>query len=193
MFFCSFAAFPNVPRKTDGLHMNRPFFRSKQDMRQTVFPRNNILHRNVFCFFSSRKEIVPPSFLFRRKEAKEKSIAEQLFFCSFAAFPNVPRKTDGLHMNRPFFRSKQDMRQTVFPRNNILHRNVFCFFSSRKEIVPPCVRNAVPFSGIDRRTQGKGCTPCRSFAFSVDYPSPRRSSGRCAGTCRRKHTYPCRT
>ena len=67
------------------------------------------------------------------------------------------------------------------------------FFLEEKKSFPSGVRNAEPFSGIDRRTQGKGCTPCRSFAFSVDYPSPRRSSGRCAGTCRRKHTYPYRT
>ena len=48
--------------------MNRPFFRSKRDVRETIFSQKNILPRNVFCFFSSRKEIVPLSFLSRKKK-----------------------------------------------------------------------------------------------------------------------------
>ena len=39
--------------------MNRPFFPSKQDVRENVFSQKNILPRSVFCFFSSRKENVP--------------------------------------------------------------------------------------------------------------------------------------
>ena len=50
--------------------MNRPFFRSGQDVRESIFSQKDILPRYVFCFFSSRKEIVPPSFLFRRKNGQ---------------------------------------------------------------------------------------------------------------------------
>ena len=50
--------------------MNRPFFRSGQDVRESIFSQKDILPRYVFCFFSSRKEIVPLSFLFRRKNGQ---------------------------------------------------------------------------------------------------------------------------
>ncbi len=67
---------------------------------------------------------------------KRKSIAEQLSFCAPAVFVNVLHKTGGSHTNRPFFRSMQDTRESVFSQINQLSRSVFCFFSSRKEIVP---------------------------------------------------------
>ena len=38
-----------------------------QDMRESVFPQINHLSRNVFCFFSSRKEIVPLLFFLEEK------------------------------------------------------------------------------------------------------------------------------
>ena len=47
--------------KTDGSYVNRPFFRSGQDVRESIFSQKDILPRYVFCFFSSRKEIVPLS------------------------------------------------------------------------------------------------------------------------------------
>jgi hypothetical protein len=50
-----------------------------QDERETAFSQKDILPRSVFCFFSSRKEIVPPSFLFRRKEAKENHLRNSYF------------------------------------------------------------------------------------------------------------------
>ncbi len=53
------AVFPNALHKTDGSYVNRPFFRSKQDVRENVFSQIDHLSRSVFCFFSSRKEIVP--------------------------------------------------------------------------------------------------------------------------------------
>ena len=77
--FCSFVAFVNTMHKTDGSYVNRPFFRFKLDVRKSIFSPKNTLPRNVFCFFSSRKEIVPPSFLFRRKEAKENRLRESCF------------------------------------------------------------------------------------------------------------------
>ena len=85
--------------KTDGSHTNRPFFRSMQDTRESVFSQINQLSRSVFCFFSSRKEIVP----LKKKRSKRKSTAAELLFCSSAAFANVQHKTDGSNANRPFF------------------------------------------------------------------------------------------
>ena len=67
---------------------------------------------------------------------KRKSSAEQLPPCAPAAFANVLHKTDGSYVNRPFFRSKQDVRESIFSQIDHLSRSVFCFFSSRKEIVP---------------------------------------------------------
>ncbi len=170
--------------------MNRPFFRSKRDVRETIFSQKNILPRNVFCFFSSRKEIVPLSFLSRKKKrsacagsaapqtdgrrhilrcrrskyrsgyasllrlvsarvrracapafpckltTQKKVDFRRVFFAAFSVSANLQHKTDGSHTNRPFFPSKQDVRENVFSQKNILPRSVFCFFSSRKEIVP---------------------------------------------------------
>ena len=201
-----------------------------QDMRESVFPQINHLSRSVFCFFSSRKEIVPPSFLFRRKkwsactgsagpqtdgrrhilrcrrseyrsgyasllrlvsarvrracapafpckpttqkkidygtvaflsschfpqraaqngrftyepssffleEKKQKKIVcGSAYFCAFVASANALHKTDGSNANRPFLCPKQDVRENVFSQIDQLSRSVFCFFSSRKEIVP---------------------------------------------------------
>ncbi len=67
---------------------------------------------------------------------KRKSSAEQLPFCPPAIFPNALHKTDGSYVNRPFLYSKQNVRESIFSQINHLSRNVFCFFSSRKEIVP---------------------------------------------------------
>ena len=53
------AVFANVLHKTDGSHTNRPFFRFGQDTQESIYSQINQLPRNVFCFFSSRKEIVP--------------------------------------------------------------------------------------------------------------------------------------
>ena len=47
--------------------MNRPFFRLKQDVRKSIFSQINHLSRSVFCFFSSRKEIVPLLFFLEEK------------------------------------------------------------------------------------------------------------------------------
>ena len=176
--------------KTDGSNANRPFFCSGQDVRESIYSQINQLPRNVFCFFSSRKEIVPLLFFLEEKNGqlareaqplrrtdagtscvvvgrnttagmppfsalslpvsaaparqlsranrprKRKSSAEQLPPCAPAVFPNVLHKTDGSNANRPFFRSKQGVRESIYSQINQLPRNVFCFFSSRKEIVP---------------------------------------------------------
>ena len=165
-------------------------FRSEQDVRESIFSQIDHLSRSVFCFFSSRKEIVPLLFFLEEKNGqlareaqalrrtdagtscvvvgrnttagmppssalslpvsaaparqlsranrprKRKSSAEQLPTCAPAAFADVPHKTDGSHTNRPFFRSEQDVRESIFSQIDHLSRSVFCFFSSRKEIVP---------------------------------------------------------
>ena len=68
---------------------------------------------------------------------KRKSFAEQLSFYAPVAFANMMHKTDGSYVNRPFLYSKQNVRESIFSQINHLSRSVFCFFSSRKEIVPP--------------------------------------------------------
>ena len=67
---------------------------------------------------------------------KRKSSAEQLPPCAPAVFPNALHKTDGSNANRPFLCPKQDVRESIYSQINQLPRSVFCFFSSRKEIVP---------------------------------------------------------
>ena len=71
------------------------------------------------------------------RPCKRKSSAEQLLLCAFVAFANVQHKTDGSYVNRPFFISMQDVRKSIFSQIDHLSRSVFCFFSSRKENVPP--------------------------------------------------------
>ena len=74
-------------------------------------------------------------FFLESKGSKRKSIAGKLFFCAFGGLANVQRKTDGSHTSRPFFVPRR-MCENVFSTLIILSRYVFCFFSSRKEIVP---------------------------------------------------------
>ena len=56
--------------KTDGSYVNRPFLYSKQNVRESIFSQINHLSRSVFCFFSSRKENVPPLFFLERKNGR---------------------------------------------------------------------------------------------------------------------------
>ncbi len=76
--------------------MNRPFFRSKRDVRETIFSQKNILPRNVFCFFSSRKEIVPLSFLSRKKKRSA---------CAGSAAPQTDGRRHILRCRRSKYRS----------------------------------------------------------------------------------------
>ena len=190
MLLCAFVALVNVLHKTDGSYVNRPFFRSGQDVRESIFSQKDILPRYVFCFFSSRKEIVPLSFLFRRKNgqlareaqplrrtdagtscvvvgrnttrvclppppclcpcpprlracfpvqadlAKENHLRKS-YYSALLPFPPTCYTKRTVHIRTVrFFRSMQDTRESVFSQINQLSRSVFCFFSSRKEIVP---------------------------------------------------------
>ena len=117
----------------------------------------------------------PFLFFLERKESKRKSFAGKFFFAAPAAFTNLLHKTDGLYVNRPFFCFKQDVRKSVFSQKNILLRSVFCFFSSRKEIVPLSEeKKSYPLEekeGGKRRPQptgmgsgsGAGIAVCESF------------------------------
>ena len=97
------------------------------------------MFNGIFCEF---RFSLPPSFLFdflfflESKGSKRKSIAGKLFFCAFGGLANVQHKTDGSHTSRPFFCFKLDVREAAFCPKSPLSRYVFCFFSSRKEIVP---------------------------------------------------------
>ena len=148
LFFCAFGGLANVQRKTDGSHTSRPFFCFKLDVRENAFcpkctPQPLCL---LFLFFKKRNR--SPSFLFRRKEAKENQQSDW-FFALFSAFCAILlHKTDGSHTSRPFFCFKLDVREAAFcpkspPQPLCL---LFLFFKKRnrspsflfrrKEIVP---------------------------------------------------------
>ena len=95
-----------------------------------IFP----LSRYVFCFFSSRKEIVPLLFFLEEKKQK-KIICGTGSPAAPAAFAGLQHKNGQLACERPFFVPRR-MCENVFSTLIILSRYVFCFFSSRKEIVP---------------------------------------------------------
>ena len=94
-----------------------------------------LLLASFSCFFSFFLKAFLFLFFLERKGSKRKSSAEQLLFAAVVFFANMLHKTDGSHTNRPFFRSMQDTRESIFSQINQLSRSVFCFFSSRKEIV----------------------------------------------------------
>jgi len=86
-----------------------------------------------FLFFPGRKGN-GSSFLFRRKKQK-KIICGTGFPAAPAAFAGLQHKNGQLACERPFFVPRR-MCENVFSTLIILSRYVFCFFSSRKEIVP---------------------------------------------------------
>jgi hypothetical protein len=83
--------------------VNRPFFRSEQDVRESAFSPKENLPRNVFCFFSSRKESILLLFFLERKGSKRKSIADQIFTFLKAFYAFLQHKPGGSHTNRPVF------------------------------------------------------------------------------------------
>ena len=136
LFFCAFGGLANVQRKTDGLHTSRPFSRFKLDVRENAFcpkypPQPLCL---LFLFFKKRNR--SPSFLFRRKEAKENHLPDLLLrFSLHFAQSCCAKRTAHIRAGR-FFVSSWMCAKTSSVRNTPLSRDVFCFFSSRKEIVP---------------------------------------------------------
>ncbi|MCI6950632.1 MAG: hypothetical protein MR740_00380, partial [Clostridium sp.] len=60
----------------------RPFFCSGQDTQESIYSQINQLPRNVFCFFSSRKEIVPLLFFLEEKKQKKINCGAAFLLCS---------------------------------------------------------------------------------------------------------------
>ncbi len=88
-----------------------------------------------FLFFPGRKGN-GSSFLFRRKEAKENHLPDLLLrFSLYFAQSCCAKRTAHIRAVR-FFVSSRMCAKTPSVRNTPLSRDVFCFFSSRKEIVP---------------------------------------------------------
>ena len=93
------------------------------------------------------------------RPCKRKSSSGELLLCSSAALANVAYKTDGSYVNRPFFRSGRDERESIFSQINQLSRNVFCFFSSRKENVPLQEKKSFPLLFFEKEKK----KPCLGF------------------------------
>ena len=91
------------------------------------------MFNGIFCEF---RFSLPPSFLFRRKEAKENHLPDLLlrFSLHFAQSCSAKR-TAHIRAGR-FFVSSWMCGKPPSVGNAPLSRYVFCFFSSRKEIVP---------------------------------------------------------
>ena len=105
--------------------MNRPFFPSGQDVRETVFSQKDILPRYVFCFFSSRKEIVPTSFLFRRKNGQLAREAQPLRRTSSFLFRRKEAKES--HLRNSCFSPLKLLPPTRFTKRTVHIRTVRFF------------------------------------------------------------------
>ena len=196
--------------------MNRPFFRSGQDVRESIFSQINHLSRSVFCFFSSRKEIVPLLFFLEEKpvgmrgkrrpsdgrtqahpalssvgipqrvclppppclcpcpprlrasfpvqtdHAKESHLRNS---CSslLLSFSRTCYTKRTVHIRTVrFYAPSRTYGKALFLRKTPLPRNVFCFFSSRKENVPLSRKENVPLQ--------------EKKAFPLSRSAPRRSA-----------------
>ena len=135
LFFCAFGGLANVQRKTDGSHTSRPFFRCKLDVRENAFcPKYSPSAATSFVSFLQEKKSFPLLFFLEEKKQK-KIICGTGFPAAPAAFAGLQHKNGQLACERPFFVPRR-MCENVFSTLIILSRYVFCFFSSRKEIVP---------------------------------------------------------
>ena len=90
--------------------------------------------RLLFLFFKKRNR--PPSFLFRRKEAKENHLRNRIPRCACRFRGSATQERTAHIRAGRFFCFKLDVREKPFCSKSPLSRYVFCFFSSRKEIVP---------------------------------------------------------
>ncbi len=129
------AAFAGLQHKNGQLACERPFFVPRRMCEKRLFyacyPQPLCL---LFLFFKKRNR--PPSFLFRRKEAKESHLPDLLLrFSLHFAQSCCTKRTAHIRAGR-FFVSSWMCGKPPSVRNAPLSRGVFCFFSSRKEIVP---------------------------------------------------------
>ena len=144
MVFALFSTFCAILlHKTDGSHTSRPFFRCKLDVREAAFcpkspPQPLCL---LFLFFKKRNR--SPSFLFRRKEAKENHLRNVYFPLLLTVSPTCSAKrTAHIRAGRFFVSSwlcaKTPSVRNIPPQPRCL---LFLFFKKRnrslKEIVPP--------------------------------------------------------
>ena len=104
---------------------------------------------------------------------KRKSIAEQLsfFLCSRCFRQRVTQNGRFVCEPSVFSCLMQDMRESVFPQINHLSRSVFCFFSSRKEIVPLLFfLEEKPVGMRGKRSPSDGRTQAHPALSSVGIP-----------------------
>ena len=94
-------------------------------------------------FFSALQPLSPTcstkrtsSFLFRRKEAKENHLRNSYFSPLLSLPPTCNTKRTVQMRTVRFSVPSRTCGKTAFPQKDIRPRCVFCFFSSRKEIVP---------------------------------------------------------
>ena len=117
------------------LACERPFFVPRRMCEKRLFyacyPQPLCL---LFLFFKKRNR--SPSFLFRRKEAKESHLRNVYFPLLLTVSPTCSTKRTAHIRAGRFFCCKLDVRENAFCSKCPLSRFVFCFFSSRKEIVP---------------------------------------------------------
>ena len=116
-------------------------------MRESIYSQINQLPRNVFCFFSSRKEIVPLLFFIRRKEAKENQLR--------SSFPSVllpfsptcrTKRTVQMRTVRFLFRAGHAGKHLFTDKSTAPQCLLFLFFKKRnrspveeKKSFPPLV------------------------------------------------------
>ena len=87
----------------------------------------------LFLFFLKS---VPLPFLSRKKRKQKKVICRTVALRCCCLFREHTTQNGRFTYEPSVFRSMQDTRESVFSQINQLSRSVFCFFSSRKEIVP---------------------------------------------------------
>ena len=129
------AAFAGLQHKNGQIACERPFFVPRRMCEKRLFyacyPQPLCL---LFLFFKKRNR--SPSFLFRRKEAKESHLRNVYFPLLLTVSPTCSTKRTAHIRAGRFFCCKLDVRENAFCSKCPLSRFVFCFFSSRKEIVP---------------------------------------------------------
>ena len=136
------AAFAGLQHKNGQLACERPFFRSGQDVRKRLFyayyPQPL---RLLFLFFKKRNR--SPSFLFRRKEAKENHLPDlllrfSLHFAQSCCAKRTAHIRDGRFFVASWMCGKPPSVRNAPPQPLCL---LFLFFKKRnrplKEIVPP--------------------------------------------------------
>ena len=132
----------------------------------------------LFCKKGNR----PPFF---KKRSKRKPFPGQLLFPASAGITNALHKTDGSHVNRPFFRSISGYARKAVCAI-LTPRCVFCFFSARKEIVLPSLKKEAkenhfrdscssPLLRVSQTHCTKRTVPMRTVRFSYNTPDMRRN------------------